>query len=251
MSEERRSSRAVHVVTAEDYDQMSRKASYIVASRVILNPRCTLGLATGDTPKGLYRELVRLFQSGDVDFSGVTTFNLDEYVGLASEDPNSYRSYMRENLFRHINVSPDRRHVPDGTAPDLEGECRRYEAAIAEAGGIDLQILGLGCEGHIGFNEPDVDFKTGTHLVNLAENTLKVNGRFFAHEGDVPRSAISMGIKTIMRARQIVLLVSGSSKAEALRGALKGTVTPDLPASVLQLHPDVTVIVDREAARLL
>ncbi|QTX32358.1 glucosamine-6-phosphate deaminase [Aminithiophilus ramosus] len=241
----------MRVVTARDYDQMSRKASYIVASRVILNPKCVLGLATGDTPKGLYRELAFLFRAGDVDFSGVTTFNLDEYVGLAPDHPNSYQSYMREHFFRFVNVSPGRRHIPDGTVPDLAAECRRYEAAIERAGGIDLQILGLGRDGHIGFNEPDVKFETGTHVVTLAESTLEANARFFAHAGDVPRSAISMGIRTIMSARRILLLAAGAEKAEAIRGAVLGAVTPDLPASVLQLHPNVTVIVDEAAARTL
>lgn len=238
----------MRVVTARDYDQMSRKASYIVASRVILNPKCILGLATGDTPKGLYRELVRLFRLGDVDFSGVTTFNLDEYVGLAPDHPNSYQSYMKENLFRFINVSPGRRHIPDGSAPDLAAECRRYESDIERSGGVDLQILGLGRDGHIGFNEPDIKFETGTHLVTLAGSTLEANARFFSHADDVPRSAISMGIRTIMSARRILLLASGPEKAEALRGAVMGAVTPDLPASVLQLHPNVTVIVDEAAA---
>ncbi|WP_026368878.1 glucosamine-6-phosphate deaminase [Aminiphilus circumscriptus] len=241
----------MRVVTARDYDQMSRKASYIVASRVILNPRCVLGLATGDTPKGLYRELVRLHQAGDVDFSGVTTFNLDEYVGLAPEHPNSYHRYMEEHFFRFVSIPPEQRHIPRGDAPDIAAECERYEEAVRRAGGVDLQILGLGRDGHIGFNEPDVKFEKGTHVVRLAPSTIEANARFFASAGEVPQSAISMGIKTIMSARRLLLLASGPEKAEAIRGAVLGAVTPDLPASVLQLHPNATVIVDDDAASLL
>jgi glucosamine-6-phosphate deaminase len=227
---------------------MSRKASYIVASRVILNPKCVLGLATGDTPKGLYNELVRLFQAGDIDFSGVTTFNLDEYVGLAPENPQSYHNYMEENFFRFVNITPERRHIPNGAASDIGEECRRYEERIEHAHGIDLQILGLGRDGHIGFNEPDIKFEKGTHHVRLTQSTIEANARFFATRDEVPKSAISMGIKTIMSARRILLLASGPEKAEAIRGAVMGAVTPDLPASVLQLHPNATLIVDEAAS---
>ncbi|HOO88409.1 MAG TPA: glucosamine-6-phosphate deaminase [Aminobacteriaceae bacterium] len=238
----------MRIVTAKDYDQMSRKASYIVASRVILNPKCVLGLATGDTPKGLYNELVRLFRAGDVDFSGVTTFNLDEYAGLSPENPQSYHSYMEEHLFRHINIPPEHRHIPNGAAQNIGAECRRYEELIEQAHGIDLQILGLGRDGHIGFNEPDVKFEKGTHHVRLTQSTIEANARFFENRDEVPKSAISMGIKTIMSARRILLLASGPEKAEAIRGAVMGAVTPDLPASVLQLHPNATLIVDEAAS---
>jgi len=227
---------------------MSRKASYIVASRVILNPKCVLGLATGDTPKGLYNELVRLFRAGDVDFSGVTTFNLDEYAGLSPENPQSYHSYMEEHLFRHINIPSEHRHIPNGAAQNIGAECRRYEELIEQAHGIDLQILGLGRDGHIGFNEPDVKFEKGTHHVRLTQSTIEANARFFENRDEVPKSAISMGIKTIISARRILLLASGSEKAEAIRGAVMGAVTPDLPASVLQLHPNATLIVDEAAS---
>ncbi|MDD4366028.1 MAG: glucosamine-6-phosphate deaminase [Synergistales bacterium] len=241
----------MHVVMAADYDQMSRKAAYVVAGRIILKPDCVLGLATGDTPKGLYRELVRLHRSGDIDFSGVSTFNLDEYIGLAPEDPDSYHRYMEEHFFRFVNIPPERRHLPDGGASDMAAECRRYEASIDRAGGIDLQILGLGRDGHIGFNEPDVKFEKGTHCVRLNRSTIEANARFFSDAGKVPERAVTMGIRTIMRARSLLLLASGPEKAEALRGAVLGPVTPDLPASVLQLHPDATAIVDEAAARLL
>lgn len=241
----------MRIVVAKDYDQMSRMAAIVVASRVILQPDCVLGLATGQTPLGLYRNLVEFYRHGDLDFSRVTTFNLDEYVGLGPNHPCSYHRYMRENLFDHVNLRPERCHIPRGDAEDLEEECRRYEEAICAAGGVDLQILGLGVDGHIGFNEPDVKFEGSTHVVRLAQSTLEANSRFFPSPEQMPRFAISMGIKTIMRARRVLLLASGEEKARAVRGAVLGEVTPDLPASILQLHPNATIIVDEKAASLI
>lgn len=241
----------MRVVTARDYDQMSRKAAYIFAAQLVRKPDSVLGLATGDTPKGLYRELVRMYREGDIDFSSASSFNLDEYVGLRPDDPQSYRHYMREQLFSRVNIRPESTSVPDGTAGDLEAECVRYESALRRAGGADIQVLGLGTDGHIGFNEPDQEFPAATRIVRLDESTIEANSRFFRSREEVPTMAITMGIGTIMSARSIVLLASGRSKAEPVRGMVRGPITPRLPASVLQLHPDVTVILDEEAASLL
>ena len=238
----------MRILSSRDYDQMSRRAAYVVAGQVLSKPRSVLGLATGETPLGLYRELVRFFQEGDLDFSDVVTFNLDEYLGLPRHDPHSYAWYMEEHLFRFVNVAPERRHIPDGTAADPGAECLRYERTLEAAGGGDLQILGLGRDGHIGFNEPDVKFEKGTHVVELAESTIQANARFFPSPDQVPTRALSMGIKTIMSAKRILLLASGKEKADAIAAAVRGPVTPDLPASVLQLHPDATFVVDAAAA---
>lgn len=241
----------MRILSSRDYDQMSRRAAYVVAGQVLSKPRSVLGLATGETPLGLYRELVRFFQEGDLDFSDVVTFNLDEYLGLPRHDPHSYAWYMEEHLFRFVNVAPERRHIPDGTAADPGAECLRYERTLEAAGGVDLQILGLGRDGHIGFNEPDVKFEKGTHVVELAESTIQANARFFPSPDQVPTRALSMGIKTIMSAKRILLLASGKEKADAIAAAVRGPVTPDLPASVLQLHPDATFVVDAAAASKL
>ena len=238
----------MRILSSRDYNQMSRRAAYVVAGQVLSKPRSVLGLATGETPLGLYRELVRFFQEGDLDFSDVVTFNLDEYLGLPRHDPHSYAWYMEEHLFRFVNVAPERRHIPDGTAADPGAECLRYERTLEAAGGVDLQILGLGRDGHIGFNEPDVKFEKGTHVVELAESTIQANARFFPSPDQVPTRALSMGIKTIMSAKRILLLASGKEKADAIAAAVRGPVTPDLPASVLQLHPDATFVVDAAAA---
>lgn len=241
----------MRMLPSRDYAQMSRRAAYVVAGQVLLKPRSVLGLATGETPLGLYRELARLGEEGDVDFSEVVTFNLDEYLGLARTDPHSYAWYMEEHFFRFVNVAPERRHIPDGVARDPGAECVRYERALEAAGGVDLQILGLGRDGHIGFNEPDVKFEKGTHVVQLAESTIRANARFFSSPDQVPTRALSMGIKTIMSAKRILLLASGAEKADAIAAAVRGPVTPDLPASVLQLHPDATFVVDAAAASKL
>ncbi len=241
----------MRIVLSETYRDMSRKAAYIVASQVILNPRSVLGLATGDTPLGLYHMLISMHWTGDLDFSGVQTFNLDEYYGLSPENPQSYHYYMTHNFFQHINITEKQWHIPDGTTQNVEEECRRYDKAIDHAGGIDLQILGLGVDGHIGFNEPDGKFERGTHFVELQQSTIEANARFFNSPEEVPRHALSMGIKSIMKAKQILLLASGEAKAEIICQALRGEVLPELPASVLQLHPNTICILDRAAAARL
>lgn len=241
----------MRIVIARDYDQMSRKAACILAAQLIQRPESVLGLATGDTPRGLYRELIRLHGEGEIDFSRASSFNLDEYVGLGADNPQSYRYFMRDQLFDHVNINAGRTHIPDGTAGDIEAECLRYEEAILGAGGIDIQILGLGRDGHIGFNEPGRELNARTHHARLNESTIEANARFFANRDEVPTSAITMGIGTIMAARRILLLASGPSKAEPVQGMLRGPITPELPASVLQLHPDAIVILDEAAAALL
>lgn len=239
------------ILIVKDYNEMSRKAANIVASQIILKPDSVIGLATGDTPKGMYKELVKLYEDDDIDFAQVKTFNLDEYYGLDKENPESYHYYMMENLFKHVNIKEENINVPNGMAESIEKECQGYERRIEEAGGIDLQVLGIGRNGHIGFNEPDLKFEAKTHLVKLDEDTIKANSRFFDSIEEVPKLAISMGIKTIMHARKIILLASGKEKAEAIYRTVNGKITPEVPASVLQLHPDVTLIVDKEAASLL
>lgn len=239
------------ILIVNDYNEMSRKAANIVASQIILKPDSVIGLATGDTPKGMYRELVKLYNNGDIDFTNIKTFNLDEYYGLSKENPQSYHYYMMENLFKHVNIKKENIHIPNGMAESIEKECEEYEKKIQEAGGIDLQVLGIGRNGHIGFNEPDLKFEAKTHLVELDEDTIKANSRFFNSIDEVPTKAISMGIKTIMHAKKILLLASGKEKAEAIYKAVKGKITPEVPASILQLHPDAILIVDKEAASLL
>lgn len=239
------------IIVTNSYDEMSRKAALTVASHIILRPYSVLGLATGDTPLGMYRKLIDFYNDGDIDFTEIKTFNLDEYYGLSRLDPQSYHNYMMENLFKHINIKNHNINIPDGMAQSIEEECKNYEEKIKNSGGIDLQILGIGRNGHIGFNEPDVKFEGTTHLVELDEDTIKANARFFESIEKVPTRAISMGIKTIMHARKILLLAHGKEKAQAIYKAVEGKITPEVPASVLQLHPDVTLIMDKEAASYL
>ena len=241
----------MRIIVVDNYEEMSKKAARMIASQVMLKPDSVLGLATGDTPLGMYKELVKLFNNAEVDFNEVRTFNLDEYYGLSSESPHSYYSYMINNLFNHININRENINVPSGMANDINTVCIEYENKIKEAGGIDMQVLGIGGNGHIGFNEPDVNFEAETHLVNLDEQTIKANSRFFNSIEDVPVKAISMGIKTIMNSKKIILLVSGVSKAEVIEKAINGKINPNLPASILQLHNDVTIILDKEAASYL
>ncbi len=235
----------------ETYDDMSRRAADIIAAQVIVDPASTLGLATGSTPIGLYADLVDDFEADRISFEGITTFNLDEYRGLDPAHDQSYRYFMQKNLFDHVDVCPEATHVPDGANPDALAACAEYEEAIAEAGGIDLQLLGLGHNGHIGFNEPCDEFPVRTHVVDLAQSTIDANSRLFASADDVPRQAYTMGIGTIMKARAILVVASGQDKAQIVRDALFGPVTPQVPASVLQLHPNVTVVVDAEAGSLV
>jgi len=241
----------MRIVTVKDYEELSKKAANILASQITLKPNSVLGLATGSTPVGTYRELVRIYQEGDINFSEVVTFNLDEYYGLDKENPQSYYYFMMENLFSHVNINHNSIYIPDGRAESIENECTEYENKIRRAGGIDLQLLGIGRNGHIGFNEPDVKFEAQTHLVTLDEDTIEANSRFFASMEEVPRKAISMGIKTIMHSRKILLLASGEEKAETIKNMINGKITPELPASVLQLHPDVVVLLDEKAASKL
>lgn len=236
----------MNVIVVNNFDRMSEEAAKLLVAQVRTKPGSVLGLATGSTPLGVYKLLAEYHQAG-VDFSRVITFNLDEYIGLAPDHPQSYRYYMEENLFSKINIKQENTHVPSGIAPDLEAECRRYEEAIRQAGGIDLQLLGIGSNGHIGFNEPGTPFDSTTQIVDLTESTIRDNSRFFDSPDEVPTQAVSMGIKSIMQAKSIVLIASGGSKADAVCAAVHGPVTPEVPASVLQLHPSVTIVVDQAA----
>lgn len=235
------------IIEAEDYKDMSRKAANIISAQVILFPRSVLGLATGSTPLGIYRQLIEWYRKGDIDFGETRSVNLDEYCGLSPDNPQSYHFYMRENFFSHINIRPGNTFLPNGQAPDIGAECRRYDRLISDLGGIDLQLLGIGNTGHIGFNEPDESFDKMTHPVALKEKTIQDNSRFFKSIDEVPKFAVTMGIKAIMQAKKILLVISGSRKSEITEKALFGPVTPAVPASILQLHPNVTVVADRDA----
>lgn len=232
---------------AKDYYDMSRKAANIISAQVIMKPNCVLGLATGSTPVGIYKQLIEWYNKGDLDFSQVKTANLDEYKGLTKGNDQSYYHFMRENLFCHVNIKEKNTNIPDGTEPDAQKEAARYEEAIQNLGGIDLQLLGLGHNGHIGFNEPSDIFPKDTHIVDLQESTIEANKRFFESIDEVPRQAYTMGIGTIMRAKKILLVVNGGNKADILHEAIKGPVTPRVPASILQLHPDVIIVADEAA----
>ena len=238
----------MRLIVAKDYEEMSRRAADILAAQVILKPDCVLGLATGSSPIGTYQELIRRHKAGEVDFSRCSTVNLDEYVGLPADHDQSYAYFMRHNLFEHVNFRTECLNIPNGLEKDAQKECARYDGVIRELGGIDMQLLGLGPNGHIGFNEPDDVFPTGTHMVKLTESTIQANKRFFASEADVPRYAYTMGIRDIMQARRILMVVSGKGKAEILRQALLGPVTPRVPASILQLHRNCVIVADEEAA---
>ena len=235
----------MRIIKTKTYEEMSAIAAGIIGGQVLLKPNCVLGLATGSSPIGAYKDLVKSYEDGILDFSEVRTVNLDEYCGLDGTNPNSYRYFMNDNLFDHVNIDKANTHVPNGHADDLEEEAVRYESFIQSLGGIDLQLLGIGHDGHIGFNEPCDHFPTGTHVVDLAERTIEANQRFFASRDEVPRKAVTMGIGTIMKAKKI-LLIAGPDKAEIVEKACFGKVTPEVPASVLQLHPDVTVILSAE-----
>lgn len=241
----------MRVIVTNSYDEMSKEAAKIVAGQIYLKPDSVLGLATGSTPLQMYKKLIAVHEMVGLDFSQVTSFNLDEYIGMSPDNPQSYHYFMKHNFFDFINIKPENIFIPNGMAKDIDAEGRRYDALIEEKGGIDLQILGIGRNAHIGFNEPDIKFEATTHKVKLDDETIEANSRFFENESEVPRYAISMGIKTIMLAKKVVLLASGSNKAEAVYNAVYGSISPSAPASILQLHRDVTVIVDREAGALL
>ena len=235
------------IYKAKDYKDMSRKAANIISAQVIMKPNCVLGLATGSTPIGTYDQLVEWYNKGDLDFSEVTTVNLDEYKGLPRTNDQSYYYFMHQHLFDRVNIDPERTNVPNGMEPDAEKECGRYEELIRSLGGVDLQLLGLGHNGHIGFNEPGEAFEKETHCVDLTESTIEANKRFFASADDVPKQAYTMGIKTIMQAKKILIVVNGENKADIVERAFFGPVTPEVPASILQLHNDVTVVADEAA----
>ena len=228
-----------------------RAASVMLKAQLLMKPDSVLGLATGSSPIPVYKALCEAYTAGLVDFSRATTFNLDEYVGLQAEHPQSYRFFMREHLFSRVNLRPEATHIPDGCAPDLAAEAAAYDAAICQHGGLDVQLLGIGRNGHIGFNEPGERFVDGCHVVELAQNTIAANARFFASEAEVPRQAISMGIGSIMSARRILLIATGESKAEAIARTVQGDVTPWVPASILKTHPNVMLLLDRAAAAKL
>lgn len=235
------------IIRAKDYEDMSRKAAGVIAAQVIMKPDCVLGLATGSTPVGAYRLLSEWCRKGELDFSEITSVNLDEYKGLSRDHAQSYYYFMNENLFKHINISRERTFLPDGTQPDSGKACADYNRVLHSVGGIDLQLLGLGHNGHIGFNEPSDHFGLETHCVELTESTIKANQRFFASYDDVPKQAYTMGIKTIMQARKVLVAVSGEDKADALKNSFFGPVTPKVPASILQLHCDVVLVADEAA----
>ena len=239
------------VYVGKDYAEMSRLAANVISAQVTMKPECTLGLATGSTPIGMYEVLAKRCAEGDLDFSAVKSINLDEYVGLSPEHDQSYRYFMNTNLFDHINIDKANTNVPNGLAADPDAECARYDALIEALGPIDVQVLGMGHNGHIGFNEPCDVFELGTHKVDLAESTIEANARFFASANEVPRQALTMGIKAIMQAKKVLVVVSGKGKAEIVKKAFTGPVTPQVPASILQMHPNVILVGDEEALSLL
>ncbi len=241
----------MNLIIVEDYQELSLKAAEMVAAEISQNPQVVLGLATGSTPEGMYAELVKMNRHGQLDFSRVSTFNLDEYAGLDAEHEQSYHHYMYKHLFSHVNINHLQINMPTCEVSDLDHFCREYDQRIAAAGGIDLQVLGIGGNGHIGFNEPDHQLRVQTHLVDLTVETITANSRFFSSTEEVPKQAITMGLGSIMLAKKILLLAAGKNKAEAIAGSLSGLITTALPASLLQLHRDVTVIADREAACLI
>ena len=237
----------MRIYECADFYAMSRRAANIISAQVIIKPDCVLGLATGSTPVGAYRQLVEWYGKGDLSFAEVRTVNLDEYLGLPAWHEQSYHYFMRKNLFEHVNIAPENTHLLDGMTEDPERECSAYNRLIEELGGIDLQLLGIGHNGHIAFNEPGDNFGLETHVVELSERTIDANRRFFATRDEVPRRALSMGIKNIMNARKILVVASGADKAEAVHRAFAGPVNGEVPASVLQLHPDVTLVADSAA----
>lgn len=237
----------MNICKAKDYKDMSRKAANIISAQVIMKPDCVLGLATGSSPIGTYAQLIEWYKKGDLDFSQVTSVNLDEYKDLGPDNDQSYRYFMNTNLFNHINIDKTRTFVPDGLEADSEKACKEYNETIERVGGIDLQLLGLGHNGHIGFNEPADSFARFTHCIDLTESTIEANKRFFESEADVPRQAYTMGIGNIMSAKKIVVVVSGKDKAKILKKVVYGPITPQVPASILQLHPDVVIVADEDA----
>ena len=237
----------MRIYCEKDYNAVSRRTANLIAAQILSKPDCVLGLATGSSPVGPYKELIQWCEQGDLSFREVRSVNLDEYYGLAPEHDQSYRYFMNTNLFDHVDIVPENTNVPSGLAADPAEECARYEEKVAALGYADLQLLGMGRNGHIGFNEPCDSFPVATHLVDLTESTIEANARFFASADDVPRQALTMGIGTIMRARKILVVVNGADKADAVWKAFAGPIVPQVPASILQLHPDVTLVGDESA----
>ena len=238
------------IICAKDYSDLSRKAANIISAQVILKPESVLGLATGSSPLGVYRQLILWYEKGDLDFAEATSVNLDEYRGLSANNTQSYHYFMKENLFDHINIDQANTHVPDGSDPDAEAACSEYDRIVEEAGYPDLQLLGIGNNGHIGFNEPDTCFSKGTHCVDLTESTIEANSRLFDNIEDVPRQAYTMGIQTIMNAYMVLVVANGEKKAQAVHDMCFGPIQPSCPASILQLHPNCVVIADEAALSL-
>lgn len=241
----------MQIIVTKDYDEMSKNAANIIAEQMISKPNSILGLATGSTPVGTYNELVKKYKAGEIDFSDITTVNLDEYRGITRTNDQSYYHFMNDNLFNHVNIRNDRVHILNGEIDDAEKECSEYETLIKSLGGIDLQLLGLGHNGHIGFNEPADEFAKLTNCVDLQDSTIEANKRFFDSATDVPRQAYTMGIGTIMAAKKILVIVNGADKADIVKRAFEGPVTPRVPASILQFHSDVTVVCDAEAYSMM
>lgn len=242
---------SIQIYKTKSYEELSKKAAHIIAAEIHQKPNCVLGLATGSTPIGTYKNLAELYQDGILDFSKVKSVNLDEYRGLSKENDQSYYYFMNHHLFQHININKSNTNVPNGQVEDAQKECAHYESIIDEYGAQDIQLLGLGHNGHIGFNEPCDEFIKDTHCVDLTESTIEANKRFFADVKDVPRQAYTMGIHTIMKAKRILVIASGDDKAQIIKDAFFGPITPQVPASILQLHPDVVLIVDEESGKLI
>lgn len=241
----------MRIIVCENYKSLSKKAAQIVGSQMILEPKSVLGLATGSTPIGMYKNLIKMYEEGLIDFSKIKTFNLDEYYKLPIDNDQSYHYFMDKNLFNHININRANIYIPNGMSDDIEAECVSYDQLIDNNGGIDIQVLGIGNNAHIGFNEPTINFKKGTHVVTLDESTRQANARFFNSLDDVPTKAITMGTGSIFKSRKILLLASGQNKAEAIYNTVHGKITPEVPSSILQLHKDVIIILDKEAASRL
>lgn len=232
------------IIHTKDYYHMSRVAANVISAQIIMKSNCVLGLATGSSPIGVYSQLIEWYRKGDLDLSSVTTLNLDEYRGISPDNPQSYHYYMNQHFFSQTNIDLTRTHLPDGTGAAPEDVCANYNAILQKVGGIDIQLLGIGHNGHIGFNEPGASFEKETHLVDLTPSTIEANSRFFTDPKDVPTQAYTMGIKSIMHAKKILVVANGESKADIIKEAFFGPVTPSVPASILQLHPDVTIIGD-------
>ncbi len=239
------------IISTEDYAEMSLKAGLLLTDRIRSNPSITLGMATGSTPLGTYQFLIKDHQENQTTYKQVKSVNLDEYIGLAISDSNSYHYFMQKNLFEHLDIHESNTYLPNGSASDLEAECNRYEKLIDDIGGVDLQILGIGQNGHIGFNEPGTSFNSRTHIITLEEDTRNANARFFNSIEEVPKQAITMGISTILKSKEIFLLASGESKAEALGRLIKDGISEEFPASALKSHANVTIIADKDALKYI